>query len=42
MCCNKLATTQYFLKKMCCGRKNKVANTCHHSFSPAIDSITKS
>jgi len=30
MCCDKLAATQYFLKKiMCCGRKNKVADTCH-------------
>jgi len=31
MCCDKLATTQYFLKKiMCCDRKNKLADTCHH------------
>jgi len=27
-------TTQYFFVKiMCCGRKNKVADTCHHTFA---------
>ena len=31
MCCDKLATTQYFLKKCVVAEKNKVADTCHHT-----------
>jgi len=31
MCCDKLATTQYFLKKNnVVAEKNKAADTCHH------------
>ena len=31
ICCDKVATTQYFFQKiLCCSKKNKVADTCHH------------
>ena len=30
MCCDKLATTHYFFKKICMAEKNKVADKCHH------------
>ena len=40
MCCDKVATTQYFFQKiLCCSKKNKVADTCHHSFIVKEDGL---